>query len=240
MLMIDNQYFYIPHDRIQTDAKQLVLQGEEHHHCVHVLRKRKGDQFYVVDGRGTEYRVTAEDDTSAGLVCRIDAVNERPRELSRPLILVQALLKKDKMEWIVEKSVELGVSRIVPVITQRTEVSAKAFHRGRLEKILRSAMKQSMRSVWTDLDDVCQLTDAISAFPNAYVAHEKAQTPLSLLTESDPCHILVIGPEGGFTDDEVGAMEAASWQPVSLGKRRLRSETAAVVGLSHLMLLTKE
>jgi len=237
--MIDHQYFYTPHDLIQRDIGQLVLRGDEYHHCVHVLRKRSGDQFYVVDGGGLECRVTAVNDTSSELLCRIDDVRERPRELSKPLILIQALLKKDKMEWIAEKATELGVTRIIPVMTRRTDVSAKTFHRDRLAKILMSAMKQSMRCVLTVVDDVRLLADVVSEFPFAYVAHEKADSPITAIVPSGHPPVLVVGPEGGFTDDEVVSMQAVSWSLVSLGNRRLRAETAALAGLSHLMLSAK-
>lgn len=234
--MIDNQYFYTPPHFIDRDRGQLVLAGDEYHHSVHVLRKRNGDRFYVVDGQGNEFTVTATVDRGDGLVCRIDECVNRPRETAKPMVLIQALLKKDKMEWVAEKATELGISRLVPVMTQRTDVAARSFHMERVAKITLSAMKQSRRSVLPQIDDVRQLADAISVFPFAYVAHEDGDE--KLISVDDPIHarVLVVGPEGGFTDEEIRMMQTASWRTVSLGRRRLRAETAAIVGLSYLAL----
>lgn len=236
--MIDNQYFFTPPQLVDRDRGQLVLTGEEYHHCVHVLRKNAGDRFYVVDGQGTEFAVTAAEDGAAGLICRIDDFKNRPREPANPPVLIQALLKKDKMEWITEKATELGISRLVPVLTQRTDVPARSFHRERAMKIAMSAMKQSRRSVLPQIDDVRQLTDAISDFPLAYVAHEHAESTLASADVASGIFVLAVGPEGGFTDAEVQAMQSAAWKTVSLGRRRLRAETAAIAGLSYFTVRT--
>ncbi len=234
--MIDNQYFYTPSHFIDLDHGQLVLAGDEYHHCVHVLRKRNGDRFYVVDGRGREFTVTAAADRGDGLVCRIDECINRPRETAKPVVLIQALLKKDRMEWVTEKATELGISHLVPVMTRRTDVSTRSFHVERAAKIALSAMKQSRRSVLPQIDDVRQLADVISVFPFAYVAHEDSDAKFIPVDGSLNARVLVVGPEGGFTDEEIRMMQTASWRTISLGRRRLRAETAAIVGLSYLTL----
>lgn len=233
--------FYAPPTAIQGD--RLTLPADEANHAVRVLRVRAGDEIVVVDGEGGWYRVrleVAERQQAAG---RIVERRAEVGEAAYDLTLAVGLLKNaGRFETFLEKAVELGVRAIVPLVTERTE--RPRLKRARAEGILLAATKQSGRSRRPPLAEPTRLVEVLgdlSDFDLALVAHEAAGAEAALLrtlaTPPPPRRaVVLVGPEGGFTEDEVARAQAAGARIVSLGPRRLRTETAAITAAAAFQL----
>ena len=233
--------FYAPPQNIRDQA-YVVLPDDEAAHAARVLRKQVGDEIIVVDGEGGWYRVEldqVEKRSASGVVV------EKRREVGESgytLRIGLALLKnRNRFETFLEKAVEMGVAAVVPLITQRTEKgSLKA---QRTHNLLVAAMKQCGRSRLMRVAEPRLLDDVLAeTSPNErkLVAHEAVDPAHGLLhileQEGESSYFILVGPEGGFTDEEVEAAQQAGFAPVSLGPRRLRAETAALVAASAVML----
>lgn len=196
-----------------------------------VLRMEAGDTLVVFDGGGNE------------AVCTLAQLEKKSATLSvveyrtgivatRDTTLFMALIKKDNFELVLQKATELGVSRIVPVQTARSE--KKGINRERSEKILREATEQSGRATVPLLDDEIRLIDVGKKYPTALVAFD----PRGSLSARDVKDVMVdnmgiiIGPEGGFTEDEISFFNEHHIPIVCLGKTILRAETAAITALA--------
>ena len=220
----------------------VVLPASEARHAARALRKQEGDDIVVVDGEGGWHHVRLE---QIGRGKASGQVIETRREVGEPaydLTVGLALLKnKNRFETFLEKAVELGACRIVPLLTRRTE--KEGLKRPRFERILVAAMKQSGRSRLVDLAPPQSLEQVFKTCraEQALICHEETPLGQSLLevVRSDfsaASLSVLIGPEGGFAEDEVHRAREAGFQPVSLGKRRLRAETAALTALAGVML----
>lgn len=238
--MRDNQVFYTQPSDVHTAEGCLLLRGDEAHHCTHVLRKKAGDEFYVVDGVGTEWTVVLDGMGEEGVRCRILEFAVRPRELAVDITLGVALLKGDHFDFVVEKATELGVARIVPMTTARCVMAAGGRKAHRWRRIAMEAMKQSRRSVCPAVDEVTAFEDVLAA-PASGVAriicHEASDNLWNPAAVHAPAVWILVGPEGGFTETEVERAGMAGWDKVSLGLRRLKAETAAICALSAFSFL---
>ena len=237
--------FYAPPSAFR-EPDYAELPEEEAAHAVQVLRKRPGDEIVVVDGDGGWYRVRLDQldrRKAAGEIL------ERRREVGEPgydLSIGLSLLKsRHRFETFLEKAVELGVGEVLPLMTHRTE--QRRFRVERARKILLAAMKQSGRSRLVRLAEPQPLADVLrynSVDPGqalALIGHERTAPEHSLsvaLAGQPSVHTIriLIGPEGGFTEEEVAQARQAGYAPVSLGPRRLRAETAALVAASTVMI----
>lgn len=227
--------FYAPPDALSGET--IIFPDDEAHHAARVLRVKTGDEAIIVDGEGKWYRVRLD---VLGRKSVIGAILERRENVGEPdydLTIAVALLKNpSRFETFVEKAVELGACRIVPLITKRTEKSRLKMSRA--NAILVSAMKQSGRSRLVALDEPVKIRkwyksefDKNGEF--LAICHETAPMDSDLAsllkrTESYSRAIVMVGPEGGFTDEEIERACERGFQPVSLGPRRLRTETAAM------------
>ncbi|MBL0173679.1 MAG: 16S rRNA (uracil(1498)-N(3))-methyltransferase [Ignavibacteria bacterium] len=232
--------FYAPPGHF--DGGAVTLRGDELHHLARVMRLREGARIHIADGAGLMVRARIERLTPEAAFCLITERLPRLHEATRDVVLVQALLKNPgKMDWIVEKAVELGVGRIMPVRSARSIASADKGARWRA--IALAAMKQCERCVWPGVDAAVPLQDALDLLGDAAVlcCHEEADAADTIeravagLPPGRPI-ACVIGPEGGFDEQEVALVRARGGLVVSLGTRRLRSETAAVAALARLSL----
>ncbi|MEZ4698844.1 MAG: RsmE family RNA methyltransferase [Rhodothermales bacterium] len=234
-------YFYTPPDRVQGD--RLVLDADEAVHAFRVLRHRAGDELCVVDGEGGWYRVRLDAIDARQAVGRIV---ERRRDVGEPAFRMRvgmALLKQEKrFEQFLEKATELGVSDVYPMTTSRTEKQSMRLHR--VELILQAAMKQCLRSRCVTMHEPAGFDAVLAAVPDELVliCHEGAdRTASGLLDAIDRAGMpaaltLLVGPEGGFSDEEVARAVGVGAVPVSLGERRLRAETAAIAACAGVML----
>ncbi len=227
-----------------TDAI-VIREKDEVHHLKDVMRLKKGDRFYVFNGRGEEAECELDSISSQAVSARILDIRREPRGNRFSITLACAIPKKTKFEWILEKATELGADEIIPLKTERTEIklvperSAKKDQR--FQSIVLNAAKQSRR-LWiprlhpiTGLKDVLDMIDAeTSAFIPCLT---DPRQPISAYLDPNSLKskiLILIGPEGDFTPAEVQAAIAAGAVPISLGKTVLRVETAAISVLSAI------
>jgi 16S rRNA (uracil1498-N3)-methyltransferase len=216
------------------DARKLVT----------VLRKHSGDRVVVVDSGAAAYAATLEVDGRTVVATLDERLDRGEAEPALRVTLAQAVPKGQKMDFVVEKATELGAHAIVPVRSARVighDTSPAKVERWR--RIARSAAQQSGRVRVPDVGEVVEWEALLATFPRydrVYVPWELAEPlPLREVFESDArdaCSVLVvIGPEGGFAEEEVARARGAGARAISLGRRILRTETAALVVLSALL-----
>lgn len=209
-------------------------------HLVQVLRMQAGDALIAFNGRGGEFSATLEAVGKRGASLRIGAFNPVDRESPLALTLVQGVSKGDRMDWTVQKAVELGVRCIVPVITERCNVH---IDRERQDKklehwrgIMLSACEQSGRTRVPELQPIQKFTDWLASeatAPRLVLDPEGAQSLASFATAGSACSLLV-GPEGGLSPNEITLATRAGCVGLRLGPRVLRTETAGVAALAVL------
>jgi len=232
------QFFYTPDisDNTYTFSK------EESRHCIKVLRKKVGDGIHLVDGKGNLYHTTLIDDDPKG--CTVE-VKQKEVDFNkrnyRIHMVVSPTKNNDRFEWFLEKVTELGVDEITPIICQNSE--RKVIKAERLNKILVAAMKQSLKAYLPQLNEAVSWKEFIEKKFNTerFIAHcgEGSKTPLKQWLKPQQDVMILIGPEGDFSDTEVIEAMSSGFVPVSLGKSRLRTETAAVAAC-HTINLTNE
>jgi len=224
--------FYIPPDFFH--GERVVLPDEEARHAVKVLRKQAGDEIVAVDGVGQWYRVRLDQvgqQRAAGTVLETRrGVGEPSYELTIGIGLIK---HRNRFETFVEKAVELGVHRIIPLHTARTEKEGIKAERTR--NITIAAMKQCGRSRLPDVTEPTALSTLLGdqAADRLLMAHEQEEQTASVAAAlaDAPATVrvlMLIGPEGGFTDEEIAMGRQAGSAVVSLGPRRLRAETAGI------------
>lgn len=202
-------------------------------HAVRVLRMHAGDALLAVDGRGNVYHCVLADENAHHAAVDIVSVTAEPPVWSRQLTVMVAPTKNmDRMEWLVEKLVEIGVDAFIPVRCRRSE--RKEVKTERLVKIAVSAMKQSLKATLPEINDMVPLQDAVNGCQAAqrFVGYcddsvERRLLARTLVPALDTA--VLIGPEGDFTPDEIAMVTAAGFIPVTMGDNRLRTETAALV-----------
>jgi 16S rRNA (uracil1498-N3)-methyltransferase len=221
-------------------GKSLSLNREETHHLARVLRKRIGDRFGAIDGVGRAYLCELRAVEEAGATGKILEVLPDHGESSIALTLAIAPPKKSRYELILEKCTEIGVRCFLPLVTERTLSKENSLRPERIAGILLAAAKQSGRSRLPEYlpgqrFDV--FLSKASAFEVKLLAHEGEGRPglTSGALAGKSRAVVCIGPEGGFTVPEVTAAQAAGFEIVGLGPRRLRSETAAIASCSVLL-----
>lgn len=233
-------HFYLP--PAAWEPGHLRLTGDEARHCAQVTRHRAGDHVVVFDGAGR--KAEARIDTLGKTEVLLTALKEwQTPPPSRPLTLVQAVTKGDTFEWILEKAVELGVQRLVPVLSDRSIVRLDARDAAKKhekwQRLVLESCKQCGQAWLPELVPPCSLGSALELVGEGSARliaslHPQAQ-PLRDLLPSDARGMAVaIGPEGDFSEAEHQKMVAAGWLPWTLGGLVLRSETAAICALSIL------
>ena len=250
-------HFFVDRSGIFSEEKKVLLTGENYNHLKNVLRAKPGEKVIISDGEGTDYQCTVSgiDDLNAdgspkaepSVVLKIDFV-EAPHELPADIYLFQGLPKQDKMELIVQKAVELGAHAVVPVETKNTVVKLddKRAQKKveRWQAIAEAAAKQSKRSIVPEVKPVMSWREALQFtedFDLKLIPYENAHDMKKTLSELQnvPKHgkiAVFIGPEGGFDEAEIVDAEAHEFVPISLGKRILRTETAAIASMSVFMM----
>lgn len=221
-----------------------VLRGDEHKHLSLVLRAKVGDEVVLCTGDGYDY------------ICIIDAVNrnetllhlcKKEKNASDPSIevsLFMSVLKGDKNELVVQKAVELGASEIYPIKTRYVQGFDRNFKPERLNKIAIEAAKQCGRSIPATVHDIFDFSDLrglLRDYDSVVFPYEKAQTPSlkefmsGVATDGIKKIAIIIGSEGGFSDEEARELADSGITPVTLGKRILRAETANIAVLAAVM-----
>lgn len=218
--------------------ERIELGPENSQHIVTVLRGRVGDEITVCDGEGTDYICSLVDINKKQALAKIVQVIKNTNEPELKITLFQGLPKGDKMELVIQKCVEIGVDRIVPVKTDFTVVKLdnKADKKvARWNKISESAAKQCGRGKIPVVENIISFSQAmerINEFDNALIPYEKEKnTAIKQFTKSliGKSVAIFIGPEGGFSDEEIKLALKKNVTSVTLGKRILRTETAGLV-----------
>jgi 16S rRNA (uracil1498-N3)-methyltransferase len=217
-------------------GEQATLDGPEAHHLLHVMRAAAGTTVTLFDNSGAEFAAVVETTRRSEATLRIADRREISRELAFPLIVGVALPKGDRQKWLVEKLTELGVTMLVPLITERGVAQPTATAAERLNRSVIEAAKQCGRNRLMQITQpqpiATFLEHPIAGDPRSpdtrLIAHPTAPALSQLDLRSPAPTTVAIGPEGGFTDAEVAAALAAGWQQVSLGQTILRVETAAI------------
>lgn len=242
MIMTAHRFFISP-DSFQ--GQQVRLVGEQAHQVAHVLRLRPGQSIIVLDNQGWECEVALAQVGRGEVIGEV--VDRRPAggEPAVALTLYQAFLKGEKWEWVLQKGTELGVTHFVPVISERTivrEAAVKPERIARWQRIVQEAAEQSGRGRLPQLVEVATLQEAagqLARFPLAMVAWEGATgcgVREALAAGTRPERVaLLVGPEGGLEGGEVEMARAAGARVITLGRRILRAETAAVVGAALVL-----
>ncbi|WP_445657295.1 16S rRNA (uracil(1498)-N(3))-methyltransferase [Achromobacter sp. NCFB-sbj8-Ac1-l] len=206
------------------------------HHALRVLRLRAGESVVLFNGQGGEYPATLDVDGKAGFA-QLGAFDPREAELAGRITLVQGLPSGDKMDWVVEKAVELGAARVCPIAAQRSvlQLSGPRLDKrvAHWQRIAQSAAEQCGRNRLMTVDAPLALADwlALPADGLRLLCHPDADTDLAGLLQTTPglaSLTLLVGPEGGWSDKELAQAREAGVQTVRFGPRVLRTETAGL------------
>jgi 16S rRNA (uracil1498-N3)-methyltransferase len=223
-----------------SDADKVVfcLSPEESKHCLKVMRFRRGDSIYITNGKGLIIEGMVLDENPAGVGVRNERIFRNAEVLDFQLHVALSPLKNpSRFEWFVEKATELKVSRITPLICERTE--KKTIRTDRLQKIAMEATKQSLSGFLPQIDDAVPFKEFVeTSAHNAgkYIAVCHNNDRMAFQNVSEKIVICLIGPEGDFSFDEESFAVKSGYLPISLGEARLRSETAAILAVSAMFL----
>jgi 16S rRNA (uracil1498-N3)-methyltransferase len=231
---------------VQIENRQVTFTPEQSRQIASVLRMRPGERVVVLDNAGWLYDVELAGVSPAVTVGAVHARALAPGEPRTKVTLYPALIKADKLEVVFQKCTELGVSAFVPIVTRRTvlEASISEGKRTRWERIIAEAAEQSERGRLPQLFDATLFDQAVeTARGRSFIAWERGERPslraalrTGLADGDRPFAVnLFVGPEGGFTGEEVAAAQSYGIVPVSLGPRILRAETASVVGSALIL-----
>ena len=208
-----------------------VLVGDEARHLARVMRCTVGDEVVVFDGSGTSWRARVASIGRDEVMLDMGEAVTASRLTRVPLTLAVALPKGERQKWLVEKLTELGVERLVPLETSRGVAEATAAARARLERTVIEACKQCGRNRLLDIAPPCSVTDlcAATAAGTAILLADPQAAPLDAAVLPRGAEVIgLVGPEGGFTAEEIAAADCAGARRIALGPHVLRVETAAV------------
>ena len=231
--------YYTPQEYISGNS--LTISGEEAKHIAKVLRKKTGEEIHVTDGEGNLYSCRIIKLNSDLIECEIIEKSSGANEPAINVTLYQSILKNPaRFEFAIEKSVELGVNRIQPIITEHV-INKSADKTARWQSISLSAMKQSQRVVLPEVFHPVSFSEAIKNCSDELklIADEKDSSQTIAIPpaplKGGTFIAVFIGPEGGFTEDEVKLAVENGFKILTLGKRKFRSETAAIAVLGKLL-----
>lgn len=236
--------FYAPPAAFDHDQKTVLLDQSEGRHLRDVLRLRAGDRVYVFDGRGREFRAQVPDDNRKnGILTSLEPVEPARPESPLQLTLAVALLKGEKFDLVVQKATELGVTQIVPLLTARADVrlpkeSSSAKRVERWNRLAMEAAKQSGRAFIPTCDDPVAFDSFVAADTTPakrLMFTERGGTGYeATVVPADDNLVALVGPEGGWADEELDQAREHGWNLVTLGGRILRAETAAITVVALL------
>lgn len=239
-------------EKYQIHDGRVDITGEDVNHIRNVLRMRPGEEVLISTGDEWEYTCAIERLEEDRVILRVEDASRPGRELASKIWLFQCLPKSDKMETVIQKAVELGAYTVVPVASSRCVV--KLDERRAAQKVVRwnaiaeAAAKQSKRLIIPEVRGVMRFRDALEAAADLdvklipYERQDGMEGTRKILNAIRPGQsvAVMIGPEGGFDDAEVQLAREHGFEPVTLGKRILRTETAGMTMLSILMYLLEQ
>ncbi|TNE30220.1 MAG: 16S rRNA (uracil(1498)-N(3))-methyltransferase [Bacteroidetes bacterium] len=223
------------------DGNSAALTADESKHAIKVLRKSAGDIIHVMDGAGNLYSGPISNDHQKHCTIRIEEeVNDWNPVPYQFHLAIAPTKHMDRLEWLIEKAVEIGITRITPLLSFHSE--RKVLKLERLEKILLSACKQSLKGTLPQLDPLTKFTDFIvEKRPDltyiGYCGEGEKKLLVSELMKNGPSACVIIGPEGDFSADEFSMATSAGVVPITLGDQRLRTETAGLTAVQAANLI---
>jgi len=233
------QLFYNPD--ITENYPDFSFSREESKHIVRVLRKKEGDTLHITNGKGWLFNaqiITANPNNCKAKVVNKELQCKRPYKVH---MVVAPTKMNDRYEWFLEKATEIGVDSITPIICENSE--RKTIKRERFNKIIQSAMKQSLQCYLPELNATCSFKEFIKQNHDGqkFIAHCEDIDRKSLKRELGPNEdvIILIGPEGDFSVKEITMALENTYIPVTLGKTRLRTETAAIAACHTISLVNE-
>ncbi|SRX56150.1 16S rRNA (uracil(1498)-N(3))-methyltransferase [Aequorivita sp. CIP111184] len=235
------QLFYNPN--ISESTKEITFDKEESRHIAKVLRMKEGDTFKITNGKGSFF--DSEIMNANPKACLVKILSQ---DIQQPLpyqlhLAVAPTKLNDRYEWFLEKATEIGITEITPIICAHSE--RKIIKPERYEKILQSAMKQSLKAYLPILNDSVSFKDFINLENNSAdlkcIAHceETDKKSLKSILLPNKKVTILIGPEGDFSSEEIELAKKGGYIPVTLGESRLRTETAAVVACHSVAFLNE-
>ena len=223
------QLFYNPD--IDKNTETFAFDREESKHIIKVLRKQGGDILFVTNGLGDLFETEIEVGSESKCIVKIKAITVESAPKNKLHLAVAPTKMNDRYEWFLEKATEMGISEITPLICERSE--RRIIKTERFDKILQSAMKQSAQFYLPKLNEPTTFKDFVGRNFDAkkFIAHCEQTDKRSLKHAIQPNTdvLMLIGPEGDFTEKEIKLAIENNFVPVSLGNTRLRTETAAIV-----------
>lgn len=235
--------FFVAADSVVPPTVRIT--GPLLHHLRQSLRVQPGETLTVTDDGGRRYRTEVGEITAGHLTARILETTTAPPKTSPSIVLAQALLKGEKMDWIIQKATELGVDRIAPVVTTHGVVKPRAerldHQRARWQRIALEAAQQSERWSVPTIDEPATLSQVMTAYDASaiklFLAERSSGASLTGMAAglgAKHTVLLVVGPEGGWDKDELRFAQEQGCQAITMGKRILRAETAALAAISVL------
>lgn len=231
--------FYTPD--ITTD--EYILNEEESRHCMKVLRLVIGDIVHLIDGRGGLYEAEIIAESKRNVTLRVLKTTREYQKRNHSLHIAVAPTKNiDRLEWFLEKATEIGIDTITPLICERSE--RKIVKEDRLNKVITSAVKQSLQAYHPVLNEAVSFKEFISKATADYkmIAHCEDGEPrgfISQVSEPGQRYLILIGPEGDFTPNEIQLALQNDFKPLTLGNTRLRTETAALAACFEVNYLNR-
>lgn len=212
-----------------TKNKEIILPKEESKHACKVLRLKINDKLELVNGKGQLATGKIVDDNVKKCVVKIDLLENAQNNDYHIHIALAPTKNLSRFEWFLEKSTELGIHRITPILSANSE--RKAIKTERSEKVLISAMKQSKRLFIPQIDELTPFNEFVERFPAGSIAFCSDQEKIKVKADDTLMpshHPILIGPEGDFSDKEIKKALSFGYKALTLGKTRLRTETAGV------------
>ena len=218
-------------------SDKFILSEESSKHIVQVLRMHETEQLFVTNGKGEVLKVSIITADKKKTEVKISERTFFPQNIAKVSIAVSLIKNMHRFEWFLEKAAEIGVSEIIPLICQRTE--KQHFRHDRMKNIVVSAMVQSQQAWLPLLHEPVKFTQFIknSFHQNKYIAHcmDRSKRHLNKEVIQQGDILILIGPEGDFTKEEIESALQNNYIPVSLGETRLRTETAGLVAAVFLL-----
>ncbi|SEW26093.1 16S rRNA (uracil(1498)-N(3))-methyltransferase [Chitinophaga arvensicola] len=229
---MDLPVFFAPD--LLTDAPAYTMNEDTSKYCIQVLRHEKGDKVLLADGRGHKFTTEITDDNRKKCVVKILSVETMPAPERSLRIAIAFTKNASRIEWFLEKATEIGIQTIIPLVSQRTE--KEKIKAERLQNILVSAMLQSQQFYLPELQEPQAFDKLVKNNRDAQrlIAHclPEQKSPLQETMQPGKDTLILIGPEGDFTPDEIKLALEQGFIPVSLGNTRLRTETAGMVAVT--------
>jgi len=234
------QVFYAP----DVSGNTYILNEKESKHIIRVLRMKKGDSVRLIDGKGNLYEGKIDDaDQKKCAIQILDSIKDFENRNYRLHIAISPLKNPERFEWFIEKSVEIGIDEITPLICRNTE--KPGIKPERIRNIIISAMKQSLKAQGTILNRPCLFSDFLNNRTEGIVmlANCNSKTERKSIAEvykKGMPAIIMIGPEGDFTEEETEMAVRKGIIPVHLGNSRLRTETAGVAACHSVYFINQQ